>query len=27
VRAGDIAELSDLAGQLCQLWLPALRGH
>ncbi len=27
VRAGDIAELPDLAGQLRQLWLPALRGH
>jgi hypothetical protein len=27
VRAGDIAGLPDLAGQLRQLWLPALRGH
>lgn len=26
-RAGDIANLPDLAGQLSQLWLPALRGH
>jgi hypothetical protein len=27
VRAGDIAGLPDLASQLRQLWLPALRGH
>lgn len=27
VRAGDIAALPGLAGQLRQLWLPALRGH
>lgn len=27
VRAGDIAGLPELAGQLRQLWLPALRGH
>lgn len=26
-RAGDIATLPDLAGQLCQLWRPALRDH
>jgi hypothetical protein len=26
-RAGDIAALPELAGQLRQLWLPALRGH
>jgi hypothetical protein len=27
VRAGDVAGLPDLADQLSQLWLPALRGH
>jgi hypothetical protein len=27
VRAGDIASLPDLAGQLRQLWQPALRGQ
>jgi len=27
VRAGDIASLPELASQLRQLWLPALRGH
>jgi hypothetical protein len=27
VRAGDVASLPDLAGQLRQLWLPALRSH
>lgn len=26
-RAGDVATLPDLATQLRQLWLPALRGH
>lgn len=26
-RAGDVASLPGLAGQLCQLWLPALRSQ
>lgn len=27
VRAGDVTDLPELAGQMRQLWLPALRGH